>query len=191
MGSNESLLILDIRLHILVATVCTVWKDTKVMLNGLLGCTIFKKLFNFTDWEFLFVLYSMRWGSYIFTLWTSPLDKGETKWRKHDMAPADSPMMVTLLLSPPNLEMFSWIHFNANTWSCIPLNIWGHLINTSLGQRVKKSANHGLILYSDLFDARQLALECSKKRWIGVELRMYCVGNNYSIDCCTAQQVVF
>jgi hypothetical protein len=42
---------------------------------------------------------------YFVTLWKSPLESGDTKWLKHDMAPADSPMIVTLFLSPPNAEM--------------------------------------------------------------------------------------
>ena len=40
------------------------------------------------------------------TLWNRPLDVGDTRCRKHDIAPADSPMIVTLVGSPPNLAAF-------------------------------------------------------------------------------------
>ena len=46
------------------------------------------------------------------TLWKSPLEVGDARCRKQDIAPADSPMIVTLLGSPPNLAMFLLTHLN-------------------------------------------------------------------------------
>ena len=46
------------------------------------------------------------------TLWKRPLDVGDTRCRKHDIAPADSPMIVTLFGSPPNLVAFLLTHLS-------------------------------------------------------------------------------
>ena len=59
-----------------------------------------------------------------------------------DPAPADSPAMVTLVASPPNLEMCVFTQSKANTWSRSPA-LTTPLLLTSADERKPNAPNCG------------------------------------------------
>ena len=52
--------------------------------------------------------------------WNRPLRGGHAEQRRHLIAPADSPKIVTLPGSPPKAAMLSRTHSSAATWSSMP-----------------------------------------------------------------------
>jgi hypothetical protein len=52
--------------------------------------------------------------------WNKPAASGDAIWEWVDKPPADSPKMVILAGSPPNLAILAFTHCNAACWSIKP-----------------------------------------------------------------------
>jgi hypothetical protein len=52
--------------------------------------------------------------------WNNPLESGEVIRKLTSNAPPDSPKIVTVVASPPNLAIFVRTHRSAAIWSRMP-----------------------------------------------------------------------